>query len=167
MKGQSHPAKRLLIGYLCMGIGILILVVKLAGGVSSDDTNRVPFYIGGSGEAVSHLMSDIVEVNFQMDLVNADHKTKMIHSIEPLLHAEADYALLDKTRPIFVVEQTLDKNAIEITGEIHIDKTKLSGDDIIKHMPFVHVYKITYDDDQVELVPVTYGSQYEQYGGLR
>lgn len=166
MKGQSHPAKRLLIGYLCMGIGILVLVVKLAGG-TSNDSNPIPFYIGGSGEATSHVMSNIVTVYFQMDLMNADNKKKMIHSIEPILHDEAETALLDKTRPIFVVERTLDKKVIEIAGEIHIDKTKLSGDDIAEHMPFVYVYKVTYDDDQVELVPVTYGQHGDQLRGLR
>lgn len=130
-----------------MGIGILILVMKLAGGEESS-SNLTPFYISGSGEFSTTKALDIASISFGMELSNSGKSKIMIHSIEPVLSADAEIALLDKTRPIFVIEQYLYKEDIKVKGEINVDVTKLDDDDIGKHMPFIKYYKVTYDDDQ-------------------
>lgn len=156
MKEQSHPARMVLIGYLCMGIGILILVVMLARG-ESKDSDSIPFYISGSGESTTAVVSDIVTIQYQMELSNSGKHNEMIHTIEPILHDKAQEALWDKTRPIFVVEQKLGKNDIRIAGEIKIDMIKLGDNDTVKHMPFIDEYKITYDNAQVARILVKNG----------
>ena len=155
MKRQSHPSRRLLLGFLCMGIGILILVIKLAGGEESS-SSLTPFYISGSGESTTTKALDTITVSFGMELSNSGKSKKMIHSIEPVLSADAEIALLDKTRPIFVIQQYLYKEDIKIRGEIDIDLNKLS-DDIGKNMPFIEFYKVIYDDDQTEYLKTAPG----------
>lgn len=141
-------SKRMFVGIAIMVIGIIIFITKMLDITEANHVDNKLLLIGGYGETISVQPQQEVILTYSSEVVNNSKQSLTIHSVEPILSAQVESLLIkSEKQQILIYDRVVKrKESLHVNGEIGLDTSQLTEEEINELLPGVAAYKITYND---------------------
>jgi hypothetical protein len=134
---------RITLGFIFIMIGIMIFIA-----IPTHKNEDKPFYISGFGAVLSQYPSEKETFSYSITLENPGKKAYKIHSIEPIIPENFKNLILSSDIMTNTQKALQKGKKIEIKGELLINTSQMTEEEISKLSPMIKSCKIIFDNNK-------------------